>query len=100
MTNKGVVAFNTPATELCKVVSAMQNKMPGKKLPSSPINTAKDLVLIFVFFHARKKKGRRTSPALSNRNPATSNGLSATNPIFIKIKELPQTRHSSKKINH
>jgi hypothetical protein len=74
--------------------------MPGKKLPSNPITMANIFVLLFVFFQALKKKGVRTIPALNNLSPATSNGLSPTNPSFIRIKELPQTRQSSKKINH
>ena len=100
ITNKGVVAFNTPAIELFKVVSAIQKRIPGKKLPSNPIKTAKLFVLAFVFFQALEKKGVSTIPALNNLKAATSKGLSATNPSFIRIKELPQTRQSSKNISH
>jgi hypothetical protein len=47
--NKGVKAFRMPANELSILISAMQNKNAGKKLPNTPARNTRPILFVGIF---------------------------------------------------
>jgi len=95
MVKIGVKAFRKAAKELSILVSAMQNRNAGKKLPS---NAESNTSLIFargIFFICCKPTGNNMMPALRIRTHATWYALSDFIPSFIRINELPQIEQSA-----
>src|SRR5215203_6837781 len=87
----GVRQFSVPARELSISSSAMQNKYAGIMLPSAPeqktiTSFVKEIVRICL-----TATGNSTTPAAIMRREATwYEERLLLNPIFIRIKLLPQ----------
>lgn len=91
----GVKAFRNAARELSILVSAMQNKNAGKKLPSKADNNTSLIFAGGIFFNCFKPTGNNMTPALNIRTHATWYALSDFIPSFIRINELPQIVQSA-----
>ena len=100
ITKIGVRQFSVPASELSIPSSAKQNKKAGNKLPMAPdMNTMKSL-FAGIFRTWLIVMGISTRPADTILKAANWYGLSwFSNPIFIKIKLLPQIMERATKIN-
>ena len=71
ITNKGVNAFKVPARALFILVSAMQNKKAGKKLPHKADTSISPQFLADIFLMSLNATGNNITPAESMRNAAT-----------------------------
>lgn len=71
MVKSGVSAFNIPASVLVTLVSAIQNKKAGKKLPSKPETKINPRLSLGICLKALNAKGNNTAPALIIRKQAT-----------------------------
>jgi hypothetical protein len=103
--NMGVSELSVPASALSILVSAIQNKNAGKKLPNTPENIIHPESLKGILLLCLINIGVSTIPAVIIRIAATceavSKGFLASSykPSFIKINELPHIRQIEININ-
>ena len=71
MVNNGVNAFKIPAIPLSILVSAMQNKYAGKKVPNQPEKNKSGRDFFGMVVRYFTQKGSIAKPALSMRKEAT-----------------------------
>jgi hypothetical protein len=62
MVNKGVSEFKMPAKELSILVSAIQKRKEGIKLPKNPDKKTMPIFSLGIFLKAVIAKGSKTSP--------------------------------------
>ena len=98
MVDIGVKAFKIPVNELSILVSAIQKRKAGKKLPNKPDKIISGNFSFGNFLKCLMAAGIKIIPALPNRSAATWYAVKAWRPIFIKIKELPQITDKARKI--
>lgn len=101
----GVSELSVPASALSILVSAMQNKNAGKKLPNTPENIIHHESLKGILLRCLINTGVSTMPAVIMRIAATCEAVSkgflasSYNPSFIKINELPHIKQMEININ-
>jgi hypothetical protein len=91
-TKSGVMALKTPVRELLSCVCALANKNAGIKLPTKPTIMRFLTCRLFRPFNLGNESGNKTIPANTILKAPTSPGEYTSRPLFIKIKELPQTK--------
>ena len=102
----GVRVFSMAVSALSILVSAMQKRKAGKKLPNSPDKITYPQLDTGILRKALIEKGISTTPADKILNAATWKAFNtgwptlSYIPSFIKINELPQIVQISKKISH
>ena len=94
----GVNALSTPAVELSKPVSAMQNRYAGNRLPSMPLKNTSPSFFTGNAVKFLSTTGSKTMPADNTLNDATCTAESPFNATLISMKLLPHTRESAKKM--